>query len=257
MPGAPVVLFFLTLFVWVPAAWIYFDAEERGHSGFFWGALALIPFWNIWVVIGYFIVRGRKDPVPDLEYSRTRIYQHVAVMTFYGLVTLMAISVLFGFVSYVRADDPPLPFQEPRGDVLRDRLAMAVAILLVSVPAFAAHFAFMRRRLIRAASTTTERLFMARQQLALFALVVVLSGLIAALALVLLAFELSGWMFDVGGVGKNASSFAFSALPIAVFSLAIVYAELWMDDEFQRGRALLQAEAAGSPPTAAPSTDSE
>ena len=240
-------LFFVTLLVWVPAAWLYFDAEERGHSAYLWVVLALIPFWNVPVIVAYFIVRSRKEPSPLLDYSRARIYQHVAVMTFWGLLAVAATSVLFGLIRYARAEDPPLRFEEPRDVVLRETFAFAFALLVVAVPAFAIHFAFMRRRLTRALGEARERLSMAHLQFGLFALIVVLSGLLATLPAVVLVFELSGRLFDVGSVDRDASTFAMSVLPVALLSLAVTYVVFWADDEFQRGRVLLDVAAAVAP----------
>ena len=248
-------LFFVTLLVWVPAAWLYFDAEERGHSAYLWGVLALIPFWNVPVIVAYFIVRSRKEPSPLLDYSRARIYQHVAVMTFAGgcdeghreSLAVAATSVLFGLIRYARAEDPPLRFEEPRDVVLRETLAFAFALLVVAVPAFAIHFAFMRRRLTRALGEARERLSMAHLQFGLFALIVALSGLLATLPAVVLVFELSGRLFDVGSVDRDASTFAMSVLPVALLSLAVTYVVFWADDEFQRGRVLLDVAAAVAP----------
>ena len=251
-------LFFVTLLVWAPAVWLYFDAEERGHSAYLWGGLALIPFWNVPVIVAYFVVRARKQPSPSLQYSRSRIYQHVAVMTFWGLLAVAATSVLFGLNRYARAEDPPLRFEEPRDMVLRETLAFAFALLVVAGPAFAVHFSFMRRRLRRAADVAAERLAMARLQSGLFSLIVVMSGLIATLAAVALVFEGSARLFDVGDVDSDFSTFAISVLPVALISLGVASAVFWLAPGFQRGRTLLseageaEAATAGPPAPAAP-----
>ncbi len=248
MAGAAFGVSFFVLLVLVPAAWLYFDAEERGHSAYLWGALALIPVWNIPVIVAYFAVRARKESSPSLEYSRARIYQHVAVITFWGLVAVGATAVLFGLIRYVRAEDPPLWFDEPRDAVLRETLAFAFALVVVAAPAFAVHFAFMRRRLRRAVEVATERLSMARLQSALFSLIVVLSGLFATLSAVELVFEGSGRLFDVGNVDRVLSTFGMSVLPVALISIAVAFVVFWLAPEFQSGRGLLreadEAEAA-------------
>ena len=252
MAEAAFPLFFVTLLLWAPAVWLYFDAEERGHSAYLWGGLALIPFWNVPVIVAYFIVRARKEPSPSLEYSRSRIYQHVAVMTFWGLLAVAAASVLFGLIRYARAEDPPLRFVEPRDVLLRETLAFAFALVVVAGPAFAFHFAFMRRRLRRAAGAAAERLAMARLQSGLFALVVVMSGLIATLSAVALVFEGSARLFDVGDVDRDLSTFAMSVLPIALISLGFAFAVFWLAPEFQRGRVLLREAGAAEAATAGP-----
>ena len=262
MAGAAFGLFFATLLLWAPAVWLYFDAEERGHSAYLWGALALIPFWNVPVIVAYFIVRSRKQPSSSLEYSRARIYQHVAVVTFWGLVAIAATSVLFGLIRYARAEDSPRLFEEPRDVVLRETLAFAFALLVVAAPAFAVHFAFMRRRLRRAVDVAAERLAMARLQSGLFSLVVVVSGLLATLAAVALVFEGSGRLFDVGNVDRDLSTFGMSVLPVALISIGFAFVVFWLASEFQSGRGLLrearesEAATAGSPAAAAPSASS-
>ena len=262
MAGAAFGLFFVTLLLWAPAVWLYFDAEERGHSAYLWGALALIPFWNVPVIVAYFIVRARKQPSSSLEYSRARIYQHVAVVTFWGLVAVAATSVLFGLIRYARAEDPSRLFEEPRDVVLRETLAFAFALLVVAAPAFAVHFAFMRRRLRRAVDVAAERLAMARLQSGLFSLVVVVSGLLATLSAVALVFEGSGRLFDVGNVDRDVSTFGMSVLPVTLISIGFAFVVFWLAPEFQRGRGLLreageaEAATAGPPAAAAPSASS-
>ena len=251
MAGAAFGLFFATLLLWVPAVWLYFDAEERGHSAYLWGALALIPFWNVPVIVAYFIVRSRKQPSSSLQYSRARIYQHVAVLTFWGLVAVGITSVLFGLIRYARAEDPPLRFEEPRDVVLRATLAFAFAVLVVAAPAFAVHFAFMRRRLRRAVDVAAERLAMARLQSGLFSLVLIVSGLLATLSAVALVFEGSGRLFDVGNVDPDLSTFGMSVLPVALISISFAFIVFWLAPEFQSGRGLLREAAAAVPDAAA------
>jgi hypothetical protein len=243
MAGAAFGLFFVTLLLWVPAIWLYFDAEERGHSAYLWGALALIPVWNVPVIVAYFIVRSRKQPSSALEYSRARIYQHVAVVTFWGLVAVGVTSVLFGLIRYARADGAARLFEEPRDVVLRATLAFAFALLVVAAPAFAVHFAFMRRRLRRAVDVAAERLAMARLQSGLFSLVLLVSGLLATLSAVTLVFEGSGRLFDVGNVDRDLSTFGMSVLPVALISIGVAFIVFWLAPEFQSGRGLLREAA--------------
>ena len=254
MAAAGAVLFFVTLFVWVPAAWLYFDAEDRGHSAYLWGALALIPFWNVIVIVGYFIVRSRAEAQPGLEYSRARIYQHVAILTFWGLLAVALTSNLFGLIEYARADDPPPFFEQPRGTQLRETLAFAFALIFVSVPAFIVHYGFVQRRLRQSTLSPAVRHSLARLQVGLFSVLVVLGGLIATLTTVMLVFALSGRLFDVGDLDRDATTFGMSALPVALLSLALTFAAFWLDGRFQDGRALIrEAEAAAAvegPPAA-------
>ena len=255
MSGAALGLFFATVLLWVPAVWLYFDAEERGHSAYLWGALALIPFWNVPVIVAYFIVRARKQPSPSLEYSRARIYQHVAVITFWALVAVGVTSVLFGLIRYARADDPARLFEEPRDMVLRATFAFAFALVVVAAPAFTVHFAFMRRRLRRAVDVPAERLAMARLQSGLFSLVLIVSGLLATLSAVALVFEGSGRLFDVGNVDRDVSTFGMSVLPVALISIGLAFVVFWLAPEFQSGRGLLseaaEADAQGTAALAA------
>lgn len=238
--GDAVGTFFIVLFFWVPAAWIYFDAEERGLSSYLWGGLALGPFTNLAVVIFYFRHRARTEAPSALpHYSLARIYEHVAVITFYGLVYVALITLLYAVITYIRADDPPLGFQEPRGTVLREASAFVVAVLVISIPALAAHLWLVRRRLLAASPEGPERRVVAQFQMGLLSLIAVGSGLIAAFSVVVLVFELTGQAFDIGGVGRDLSTFGLSALPISLLSIAVVYAGLWKSPEFQRSRALL------------------
>ena len=228
------------LLVWAPAAWVYFDAQERGLSAYVWGTLALLPFTNVVVIIFYYRHRARTEPPPLLEYTRTRIYEHVAVMTFYGLLVVATISVLFGVIEYVRAEDPPLPLEQPRETVLRETLALVVALWVISVPALVAHYALVWHRLAALPAEGAERRTMAQLQQGLFSLIVVLGGLLAAFSTVVLVFEVTGRLFDVGGLGRDLSTFGLSALPISLLAIQVAYAVLWMSPEFQRGRALLR-----------------
>ncbi len=63
-------------------------------------------------------------------------------------------------------------------------------------------------------------------------------------------FEVVGRAFDVGGVGRDASTFGMSGLPISLLSLAIAYAVFWMSERFQQDRRLLRASATEASPPA-------
>ena len=69
---------------------------------------------------------------------------------------------------------------------------------------------------------------MAQLQQGLFSLIVVLGGLLAAFSTVVLVFEVTGRLFDVGGVGRDLSTFGLSALPISLLAIQVAYAVLWM-----------------------------
>ena len=240
MAGVGAGLFFVTLLVWAPAAWLYFDAADRGHSSYLWGGLALIPFWNVVVIVAYFIVRSRADKQPGLEYSRVRIYQHVAVFTFWSLVAVGVASVLFGLIGYARADDPPPFFQEPRGTVLRETLAFASALLVISIPALGVHYAFIERQLRRTTLPSADRQSLARLQSGQFSVLMVLGSIVAALTTVMLVFSVSGRLFDVGELDRGATTFAMSALPVALLSLALTFGAFWFNERFQAGRTLVR-----------------
>jgi hypothetical protein len=252
MTGAAIGLFFGTLFVWVPAVWLYFDADERGHSAYLWGGLALIPFWNIAVLVAYFVVRSRREGPEPFPYSRGRVYLNVALLTFWGLTAIAVAVVIFGLTDYVRTDSPVPRFETPRGELLRQRIAFSVALTLIAVPALAAHALLWRRARGRQAETAAGRAVWTSLASALVSVVIVLSGLIATLAAVGLVFEGVARLFDVGGdVDAEFSTFALSVLLPALGSIAIAYA-LWLDPALQRGREEVRLARADAAPAAEP-----
>ena len=203
-----------------------------------------MPFTNVAVIIFYFRHRARTEaPSPLPRYNLSRIYEHVAVITFYGLIYVAIIMVVHSVIAYVRAEDPPLPFQEPRGTVLREASAFVVAVLVISVPALVAHLWLVRRRLMAALPEGPERRVVAQFQMGLFSLIVVFSGLVGLFALVVIVFELTGHAFDIGSVRRDLSTFGMSALAVSLVSIAVAYAAFWMSSDFQHGRTLIQRAA--------------
>lgn len=257
MAAAGIGLFFGTLFVWVPAVWVYFDAEERGHSAYLWGALALFPFWNVLVLVGYFIVRAREERPVQYPYSRGRIYLNVALLTFWGLTAIAIAVAVFGLIDYARTNETVARFATPRGDLLRERLAFAVALSLIAVPVVAVHALLWRRARNEQSESDAGRAVWTRLASALASVVIVLSGLIAAVAVVGLVFEVVGRLFEVGAdLETEVSTFALSVLVPALGSLAIAYAAIWLDPAVQRGREESRAAAAAATPAAeAPGLD--
>src|SRR5438046_773925 len=93
-------IFFVTLLVWVPAAWVFFDAQERRHSAYLWGTLTLM--FSVAALVAYFWVRSRTS-ANDVGYSRGRIYLHVAIATFWGLAAIGLGIALWGLFQRVGA----------------------------------------------------------------------------------------------------------------------------------------------------------
>lgn len=243
MSEAAVVIFIFTLFWWVPAAWVYFDAEERGHSGYLWGGLALI--WWIPAIVVYFIVRSRRKGALGFAYSRGRIYLHVAIVTTWGLAALAASVILWAVTDYYRSRDDGFPFADPETE-LRQQLAFGVALLVVAAPALALHLIAWRRGRGRPRADDGERLASARLEGGLASLIVALSGPIAALALVVLVLSGIAAVLEAGGVDRDLTTFALASGVPAAVSLAAAYALFWLDDDFRRGRALVREAELGA-----------
>ena len=98
-----------------------------------------------------------------------------------------------------------------------------------------------------ASPTGPERRAIAQLQMGLFSLIVIVSGLVGTFAAVLLVFELSGHAFDIGGVGRDLSTFGLSALPVSLLSIAVAYAPLDESGLPARPRALRSCDSRGTP----------
>ena len=232
MPADPVGIYFLILLFWVPAAWVYVDAEERGLSAYLWGGLTLLG--SVITLIFYYRHRARVDVPDSLSYRRGRIYMHVALLTFYGVVFASLLILLGALIDYVRGDDPLSTSLFGRGEELRRSVALVVALLVIAVPLLAVHYEGLRRRVARGMSDAAARLDIGQLQRALVSVVVLLSSLLGLLAITVLVFEVTGRLFDVGGVGRDASTFGMSALIVSVLSLAAMYLHT-RTPLFQRG----------------------
>ncbi len=217
MTGVAIGLFFVTVFLWVPAAWVFFDSQDRGHSSYLWGALTLI--FSLPALVVYFIVRSRWAARPGYaaaEYSRSRIYFHVAVVTFWGLTTVAATAAMFGVYQWVGASEGPF---DDRGRTLREALAFGLPLLLIAVPATAVHVVMLRRRV--AAATGPVRESLSRLLRGLESLMLVLGGLIATAAGISALFGLSGSLFDVGGFDRDGWAFTLSTLVTSLLSVSL------------------------------------
>lgn len=224
MAAAAAVLFLGTVFVWVPAAAVYFDASERRQTPYLWGVLALVPWLNVIVVVAYLVRRARAEEEAPEPSTRLATYLHVAVLTFWGLTAVGVSALLYGVIHYARSSAMPARSGEPREVVLRQTVAFALALLVIALPALAGHGVLLarvvRRELATAAGARVQRL-----EDALGLLLTVLGGLTATLAVVLLVFEGFGRLFDVGGPRSDMpSSAGFSVLPAAVASVVAAFA---------------------------------
>ena len=240
---------FITFLIWVPAAWLHLDAEDRGHSAFFWGAIALIPFWNIFVIAAYFIVRSRKDSEPGLDYSRTRIYLHVATLTAWALLAVALLTALYSLLQML-GEERAL-FEDDREDTLREGLAFAIGVAVLMAPALLVHLVIIRRQIVSA--SVPARLSFARLQGGLFAVLVVLGGLAALGTVVGLVFGTTGSVLDVGGLDDDGWAVLAALVPVTTISLLLTFALFWQDSEFVRGRRLL-LETREATPLRAPSS---
>lgn len=221
MPADPVGIFFIVLLVWVPAVWVYLDAEQRGHSAYLWGGLMLLG--SVITLIFYYRHRARIDAPSTLRYGRRRIYLPVAMITFYVVVVASLLVLSFAIIDYLRGNDPLARALISRGDELRRNVALVVALLLIALPLFAAHYELLRRRTVALAGQAADLVEIARLQRANVWLVAVLSSLLALLAATMLVFEVVGRLFDVGGIGREASTFGLSALIVSLLSLFAMY----------------------------------
>jgi hypothetical protein len=242
-------VFFVTLFFWVPAAWVFFDAEERGYSAYFWGALTL--FFSLAAVIAYFIVRARR-PAPAWPYSRGRIYFHVAVVTFWGLTMTAVYAAVWGVSRWAGATPT---FVDDPSEGLRGSLAYAIGTALIAVPALGIHLALMRGQVTAAQGAARE--ILARLQSALAWLTVVFGGLTGLVSLLVLAYAVAGLAFDTGDTTRATWAFAVAGATTALVSLALTLAIFFVDPNFQRGRALLRAARPGAALPEAPAAPSE
>jgi hypothetical protein len=236
MPADPVSIFFLVLLLWVPAAWVYLDAEQRGLSAYLWGGLMLLG--SVITLIFYYRHRARVAAPEALRYRRGRIYEHVALLTFYGVVFVGLLILGVALIDYIRGEDPLSPSVLGRSTELRRNVALVVALLVIALPLLAVHYETLRRRLAGGMSAATDRLEIARLQRALVSVVVVLSALLALLATTMLVFEVVGRLFDVGGIGRDASTFGLSALVVGLLSVAAMYVYS-RTTQYQRGRELM------------------
>lgn len=229
-------IFFVTLFLWVPAAWVFFDAQERGHSAYLWGALTLM--FSLAVLVVYFIVRSRGVRRQSATYSRGRIYLHVATMTFWGLAAVGTAVALFGVFQRIGATEDLERFGTSLADrdqTLREALAFGVAILVICLPAVVLHLLLLRRQVARAEGA--DRLSLARLQSGLFSLLVVLGGLLAFAVFASAVFGVTALAFDVDGqIGREGWATILSLLVVSLLSLALATALFWLDAGFQQGR---------------------
>jgi hypothetical protein len=240
-------IFFITLFFWVPAVWVFFDAQERGHSAYLWGALTLM--FSLAALVVYFAVRaGRGRREAGSTYSRGRIYLHVAAITFWGLAAVGVTVALYGVLQRVGASEDTSflgTSLAERDRTLREALAFGIALLVICLPATALHLVLIRRQVLRSAGD--ERLALARLQSGLFSLLTVIGGLIAFSAFAAAVFGVTALAFDVEGqIGRDGWSAILPMLAISSLSLALATALFWLDEDFQAGRRELSAARASA-----------
>lgn len=229
-PTDPVGIFFLVLLFWVPAAWVYIDAEQRGHSAYLWGGLTLLS--SVLALIFYYRRRSQVGDPPELNYGRGRVYIHVALLTFYGIIFVSTLILASALIDYIRGEDPLSESLLGRDTELRRAVALVVALSVIALPMLAVHYEMMRRRI--APLAMVERGRFARIERANVNLVRVFSALTSLLAATMLVFEVTGRLFDVGGIGRDASTFGLSALIAGLLSLAAMYAYV-RTPEYRRG----------------------
>ncbi|MGE3961598.1 MAG: zinc ribbon domain-containing protein [Dehalococcoidia bacterium] len=243
---------FFTVFWWIPAAWVFFDAEERDYSAYLWGAVSLV-FWFLGTIV-YFVVRSRRAPT-SVPYSRSRIYLHVGLLTFWGLTMTAIWSMLWGVLQWAGAEDG---FFAEREEELRYSLAFGLATGLIAAPALVLHYILLRRRI----TSTVEgpvRLALARMQEGMAWLTVVISAIIAAFGGAVLVYGVVGTLFDLGSLSRDAGANAAAATLVPGFSLLLTFVLFFSDAEYRRGRdvrrraeAAIQASPASSAPAVAP-----
>ncbi len=218
------ILFFGAVFVWAPAAWIYFDAVERRQAPYLWAFLALVPWFNLVVLVVYLILRARSGATAQAGGPDTRlpVYLHVGVLTFWGLAAVGLSALVYGPLHLLRAYPPP--FDARATDALRTTLAFAMAVLLVSGPALGVHGWLAIRAVRRASAEAAPSL--ARMADGLRLLLAVLGGLTATVAVVVLVFWGMGVLFRVGELAmEQPTSMAISVLPASILSMV---AGLWL-----------------------------
>lgn len=217
-------LFLAAVFVWAPAAWIYFDSVQRRQAPYLWAFMALIPWFNLVVLVAYLVLRARsatpQAALPDTRLPDTRlaVYLHVAVLTFWGLTAVGLTALAYGPLHMLR--EQPTEFDAPAAETLRQTLAFAVAVLVIAGPALGVHL-WMAARALRA-----DRATIARLADGLRLLLTVLGALTTTLAIVVLIFWGIGLLFQLGEVDmEEPTSLMFSLLPASMLSVA---AGLWL-----------------------------
>lgn len=225
-----------TVFWWMPAAWVFFDAEERDSSSYLWGAVSLV--FGLFGVIVYFIVRSRRPPAA-VPYSRGRIYLHVGLLTFWGLSMVAVSSLVWGLLQATDGERIANRDEDP----LRASLAFAVATAVIAAPAFVAH-AVLLRRTIRSTVDGAVRLALARMQEGFAWLTVVIAGIIGAFGAAVLIYGGVGFVFDLGSLSRDGGAWSATACIVAAFSLLITFALFFTDPAYRQGRVLLEQQRA-------------
>lgn len=217
-------LFFATLFVWIPAAAIYFDASERGQSPYLWAILAFVPWLNVIVIVAYLVMRMRTPSSGGVEAStRLAKYLHISVLTYWGLSAFGISVALYAVIHYLRLSRPLQSFDSDPNQALREQIALALSILVIALPALAVHGVLLRRLLARAVEATRSAIDCLQDALSL--LLIVLGGTTAALAVVLLVFEVIGRLLRVEtGSDDITSSIALAMLPSSTLTILAAWA---------------------------------